>query len=170
MKKEDSFYIKKVLEGDKEYFSFLVEKYQNHIFNSVNKVLKNRNNSEDITQEAFLRAFVGLKNFDRSKPFYPYLIKIAMNCTKDYIKRKDKNLKECIDTQKASEDSDKIEEVYELIYAMPDIYRDVILLRYRDGKNISRIATELQLSKENVKVRLFRGRKILFEKWKERQK
>ena len=57
--------------------------------------------------------------------------------------------------------------MYEIIYKLPDQFREVILTFYRDGKNIKEIALETGDSVENVKVKLFRARKLLLKFYQE---
>jgi len=165
---DDKFYIEKVLSGESDYFAFLVEKYQNHIFNIVDKIVKNYDVSQDIVQETFLKAFKGLNNFDISRPFFSYLVQIAMNHTKDYFnkEKRRKLIKEHIKMRSNTEKAEKIKEMYNLIYELPESYREIILLYYRDGKSINEISLLKGISVNNVKVKLFRGRKLLFSMWK----
>ncbi len=170
---EDSSSIRKVKNGETEYFEFIVKKYQAHVFNVVNKIVNNRTASEDITQEAFLKFFKSINSFDESSPVFPYLLRIATNCAKDYIKaeRKQAEIKEEISTRKSypEETGDKLEEIYELIYKLPENQRKALLLHYRDGKSVKEIATEMSISVANAKVLLFRGRKALFILWKKKR-
>jgi RNA polymerase sigma-70 factor (ECF subfamily) len=163
--KDDSFYIRKVLDGENDYFSFLVEKYQSLLFNTIKKIVENRTVAEDIAQDAFFKTYKSLKNFNLDKPFYPYLMRIAINCAKDYFKKG--NRETSIESESINDnpynDFDRISEMYELIYSLPDTFREVILCFYRDGKNIKEIALETGDSVENVKVKLFRARKLLLK-------
>ena len=167
--KDDSFYIRKVLGGESDYFSFLVEKYQSLLFNTIRKIVENRAVAEDITQDAFFKTYKSLKNFNTDKPFYPYLLRIAINCTKDYFKKGNREIS--IESEPINDNSyndfDKVSELYETIYALPDTFRDIILCFYRDGKNIKEIALETGDSVENVKVKLFRARKLLLKFYQE---
>ena len=167
--KDDSFYIRKVLDGDNDYFSFLVEKYQSLLFNTIRKIVENRAVAEDITQDAFFKTYKSLKNFNTDKPFYPYLLRIAINCTKDYFKKgkREVSLQSEVACEDPHADIDKIREMYEIIYKLPDQFREVILTFYRDGKNIKEIALETGDSVENVKVKLFRARKLLLKFYQE---
>jgi RNA polymerase sigma-70 factor (ECF subfamily) len=167
--KDDSFYIRKVLDGDNNYFSFLVEKYQSLLFNTIRKIVENRAVAEDITQDAFFKTYKSLKNFNTDKPFYPYLLRIAINCTKDYFKKgkREVSLQSEVAYEDPHADIDKISEMYEIIYKLPDQFREVILTFYRDGKNIKEIALETGDSVENVKVKLFRARKLLLKFYQE---
>ena len=163
--KDDSFYIRMVLNGENDYFSFLVEKYQSLLFNTIKKIVENRAVAEDIAQDTFFKAYKSLKNFNLDKPFYPYLVRIAINCTKDYFKKEKRevSLQSEVMSEASHNDFDRISEMYELIYSLPDTFREVILCFYRDGKNIKEIALETGDSVENVKVKLFRARKLLLK-------
>ncbi len=163
MELNDKFCIENCLEGKNEYFEVLVRRYQNHLFNIVNKMVRNRDNAEDITQESFLKAFNRLRNFDIDRDFFPYIVRIAINCTKDFLRKNAKETSLQIERITNEEEPNDFIEMYEAIYSLPDNYKDVILLFYRDGKTIIQISTETGESVENIKVRLFRARKMLFE-------
>jgi RNA polymerase sigma-70 factor (ECF subfamily) len=169
---EDSFYIKKIKNGETKYFEFIVKKYQTHIFNIVRKITGSYTASEDITQEAFLKFFNSMDSFDENNPVFPYLLRIAVNCAKDYIKKEKKQaeIKKEISARKIGpyETADKLEEIYELIYKLPENQRKALLLHYRDGKSVKEIATVMGISVSNAKVLLFRGRKALFVLWKKK--
>jgi RNA polymerase sigma-70 factor (ECF subfamily) len=167
--KEDFYYIEKVINGERDYYSFIVEKYQSLLFNTIKKVVGNRTAAEDITQDAFFKAYKSLKNYDQERPFYPYLLRIAMNCAKDYLKKENKLIStdsEIIKDESVN-DADKISEMYEIIYKLPGQYREVILYFYKDGKSIKEIALETGESTDNVKVKLFRARKLLLKFYEE---
>lgn len=167
--KEDFYYIDKVINGERDYYSFIVEKYQSLLFNTIKKVVGNRTAAEDITQDAFFKAYRSLKNYDPERPFYPYLLRIAMNCAKDYLKKENKLISRDSEIIKdeSINDADKISEMYEIIYKLPGQYREVILYFYKDGKSIKEIALETGESTDNVKVKLFRARKLLLKFYEE---
>src|SRR3989344_9194462 len=86
---EDRDIITKVLSGDIEQYSHIVDKYKDKIFNYVNYSFTNDNDlAEDVTQEAFIRAFDNLKKFDTNRPFSPWLYKIATNIALTHIGKK----------------------------------------------------------------------------------
>ncbi len=166
---DDSFCIRKVKKGKTEYFSFIVEKYQTHLFNIAKKITGDYSAAEDITQEAFLKFFNAIRSFDETRPVFPYLVRIVSNCAKDYIKRESRQneIKENVaSNMRSRETAETFEEIYELIYALPERERNAILLHYRDGKSVKEIARVMNISVSNAKVILFRGRRALFELWK----
>ncbi len=166
---EDSFYVKKIKEGKTEYFEFIIKKYQSHIFNIVKKIINDYTASEDITQETFLKFFNSISSFDERNPLFPYLLRIAVNCTKDYIKKEKRQSKiknTLFERHTVFKESEQLEEIYELICELPENQREILLLRYRDKKSLKEIAVILGISVSNAKVLLFRSRKALFELWK----
>jgi RNA polymerase sigma-70 factor (ECF subfamily) len=161
----DKVCILKTLEGETEFFGILVKRYQNHIFNIVNKMVRNSDISKDIVQEAFLRSFKSLSSFDSDKDFFPYLVCIAVNCAKDYLKKcyNEVDLVGIV-VPDTTEDVVDYTDLYDAIYSLPLDYREVFLLFYRDGKSIKEIATAFNKTPGNVKVILFRAREMLFKK------
>jgi len=160
----DRFCIINSLEGKTEFFGILVRRYQNHLFNIVNNIVKNSDASEDIVQEAFLRAYRSLKNFDIDRELFPYLVRISVNCAKDYLKKYHNEVDFESETADSLDTSYDYGDLYDAIYSLPEDFKEVILFYYRDGKSIKEIATIVNRTPENVKVQLFRARKLLFEK------
>ncbi|MGB9695207.1 MAG: RNA polymerase sigma factor [Caldisericaceae bacterium] len=160
----DKLCIIRCLEGETEFYGILVRRYQNHLFNIVNKTVRDSATAEDVVQEAFLRAYKSLKNFDIDRDFFPYLVRIATNCLKDYLKKHSLNLSSEVDQEITPEEPIDYTELYEAIYSLPDDFKEIIILYYIKGKPIREIATIVGRTPENVKVQLFRARKMLFDK------
>lgn len=87
--KSDLEIIKEVLNGKKDYFSLLMEKYYNEMFKYVYNVLGNYENTEDVLQELFLKTYKNLKKYDSSKAtFRTWLYRITTNHTLNYLNSK----------------------------------------------------------------------------------
>jgi RNA polymerase sigma factor (sigma-70 family) len=84
---EDITIIDKVLEGDIEAFSKIIEKYQNMIFRYVYSKFHNYDEALDITQEIFIMAIEALKSFRRESKFSTWLYSIMVNYCKNYQKK-----------------------------------------------------------------------------------
>jgi len=69
----DQALVKKVLSGDLDAYGELVQIYQSSVFNVCYRVLGNRRDAEDLTQEAFLRAYNNLGSYDPGRPFGPWM-------------------------------------------------------------------------------------------------
>ncbi len=172
--------IKQVLKGDHDAFGEIVELYKDRIFWLCYRMLGNRHEAEDISQEAFVRAYVNIESFKMNRKFSTWLYRIATNLCIDRIRKKkpDFFLDAEIDgtegltlySQLATEEKgpDVAVETLELqeivqreILRLSDKYRAVIVLRYIDDLSLKEIAEVLEMPLGTVKTRLHRGREAL---------
>ena len=72
--KDDIFYIEKIKKGQTQYFSYIVEKYQDVVFSIALKVLKNRDDAEEMAQESFIKAYKSLHTFKGKAKFSTWFI------------------------------------------------------------------------------------------------
>lgn len=186
---EDIALIDEALQGNQTAFEKLMNKYYQHIYNLIYKMIFKKEDVEDLTQEAFIKAFNSLQNFDRQFAFSTWLYKIATNNSIDYLRKK-KLSTFSIDKEIASEDSDFkfeipdteyvpdnkiIEEerkkiIDEAIESLPDKYKKVIVLRHKNEMEYEEIAEKLELPLGTVKAHIFRGRELLNKYLKHRIK
>ena len=83
----DSACIEKVLKGEPNAFNAVVARYRSQAFTLILMMTRDKAVAEDLTQEAFLRAYRKLAMFDRDKPFYPWLAAISVRLTLNWIRR-----------------------------------------------------------------------------------
>lgn len=179
---EDSQLIKDALAGDDTAYTRLMKKYHDAIFSFVFRMVHDREQVEDLTQEAFIKAFASLKNFNEEFAFSTWLYKIATNNSIDFI-RKRKLQMYSIDKPIESKDSDYTfelpDESYEAdkelisdqrtvllkkaIDQLPEKYRRVIMLRHSDERSYEEIAEMLKLPIGTVKAHIFRARELLYK-------
>jgi RNA polymerase sigma factor (sigma-70 family) len=179
---EDSDLIREALAGDDSAYSRLMKKYHDAIFSFIYRMIHDREQVEDLTQEAFIKAFASLKSFNEEFAFSTWLYKIATNNCIDYI-RKRKLQMYSIDKPIESKDSDFAFElpdetyeadkslindqravmVREAIGTLPEKYRRVILLRHQDERSYDEIAAMLDLPIGTVKAHIFRARELLYK-------
>jgi RNA polymerase sigma-70 factor (ECF subfamily) len=178
---EDSNLIEEALAGNDQAYKKLMQKYHDAIFNFIFKMVRNRQQVEDLTQEAFIKAFSSLKNFNDEYAFSTWLYKIATNNSIDFI-RKRKLQVYSIDKPIESKDSDytfelpddsyeadkelisgqKTKLLNEAIARLPEKYKNVIRLRHVEEKSYEEIAVLLRLPIGTVKAHIFRAREILY--------
>jgi RNA polymerase sigma factor (sigma-70 family) len=179
---EDSELIRIALAGDDSAYSRLMKKYHDAIFSFIYRMIHDREQVEDLTQEAFIKAFASLKNFNEEFAFSTWLYKIATNNCIDYI-RKRKLQMYSIDKPIESKDSDFTfelpDDTYEAdkdlisnqraillrqaIDRLPEKYRRVILLRHQEERSYEEIAEMLRLPIGTVKAHIFRARELLYK-------
>jgi len=176
---EDIEIIDKVLDGDIEAFSVIIEKYQNMTFRYVYSQFNNYDEALDIAQDIFIMTMEALKSFRRESKFSTWFYSIMVNYCKNYRKKsrryntvainavKDDDEYEIqIPDERADPENDVVMEdslriVKEEIQKLPDDYRDVLILRDIDGLTYNEIAEILSINLSNVKVRIHRGRELL---------
>lgn len=179
-KAEDMVLIDEALAGNQNSYAKLMKKYQPMITHLIYRMISKKEDVEDLTQEAFIKAFNSLANFDKQFAFSTWLFKIATNNAIDYLRKK-KLYTFSIDKKIEADDSDYSFEIPdhenkpdsnvmdkqlrvildEAIESLPPKYKDVIVLRHKKEKEYEEIAKELNLPLGTVKAHIFRGRELL---------
>lgn len=186
-KQEDIAWIDQALEGDQGAYNRLMKKYYPHIHNLIYRMIFKKEDVEDLTQEAFIKAFNSLHNFDRQFAFSTWLYKIATNNSIDYLRKK-KLQTFSIDKEIESDESDYKFEIPDSDYipdnriigeqrtiiidkaieSLPEKYKRVIVMRHKEELEYEEIAKQLKLPLGTVKAHIFRGRELLNKFLKDR--
>jgi len=188
-KTEDNELIDSALSGGQQAFDKLMKKYYNLVSNLIYRMIYNKEDVDDLTQEAFIKAFNSLDKFDRQFAFSTWLYKIASNNCIDYLRRKklntisidkefdsdDEDLRFEIPDHETKPDREIIEDerkklIDRAIESLPDKYKTVIILRHKEEKEYEEIAEELNLPLGTVKAHIFRGRELLYKYLKDKIK
>ncbi len=180
---EDSRNIRKALKGDQVAYRAILKKYHDQVYNLLYRMVHDKDEVEDLTQEAFIKAFNSLKNFNEEFAFSTWLYKIATNNCIDYIRKK-KLATFSIDKPIESKDGEYSYEIPDSTYepdktliagqrtkileeavnALPEKYRQVILMRHTEDMDYQEIADALKLPLGTVKAHIFRAREILYKR------
>lgn len=180
---EDSRNIRKALKGDQTAYRAILKKYHDQVYNLLYRMVHDKDEVEDLTQEAFIKAFNSLKNFNEEFAFSTWLYKIATNNCIDYIRKK-KLATFSIDKPIESKDGEYSYEIPDSTYepdktliagqrtrileeavnALPEKYRQVILMRHTEDMDYQEIADALKLPLGTVKAHIFRAREILYKR------
>lgn len=163
----------RAVQGDTEAFGELVNLYQVAVFNVTYRMLGVVAEAEDVTQDAFIRAYRSLSTFDLERPILPWLKKIAVNLCLDRLKHPlELPLEEEFlagangpEAQVIQRDQDHL--VRASLLSLPPHYRAVIELRHFQEMSYEEIAVTLQRPLASIKTELFRARKMLAERLKE---
>jgi RNA polymerase sigma-70 factor (ECF subfamily) len=166
----DGRIVHQCLSGNTEAFALLVDKYKARIFALVYAKVGQFQDAEDLTQEVFINAYKKLSTLRRWDQFYPWLYSIAVNRCKDFHRDK----KRRIDTvpladpsenhradMEAHADKLKNEQLHDALATLPEIYRQVLVLRYMAGMKSKEIAQTLRVSPNTINQRLMRAREKL---------
>ncbi len=160
------------LQGDTHAFGVLVRRYQDRVFTAVFHVLGDRQEAEDLTQEAFVSAFVNLASFQQQSSFYTWIYRIAFNlaATRRQRRRSFVSLEsrresygpEPLDTaEPADENLFREEQAAQLRAALaelPEDFRTILVLRELEGCDYQTIAEILSTPVGTVRSRLHRAR------------
>jgi len=179
-RRQDSEIIKDALRGDQGAYQKLMRKYHDAIYMLIYRMVREKAEVEDLTQEAFIKAFASLGNFNNEYAFSTWLYKIATNNCIDYIRKKklqpfsldrpvdsdqDQYTFEVPDTSFEADkpiiERQRAKFLEEAIDALPEKYRRVIILRHKEERDYREIAKMLHLPLGTVKAHLFRARELL---------
>lgn len=170
--KNDSWYVERVLKGDTQYFSYFVEKYKDIVFSIAMKVLRNREDAEEMAQESFIKAFKSLHTFKGEAKFSTWLYRITYNNCISEVRKKKIKFVSADDVQISDEPGEmnldgipaenRAKYVKAALEKLPEDEYTLILLYYFDDKSVEEIGEITKMTESNVKVKLFRARKKLY--------
>ncbi len=147
----------------------LFVRYRNSLYAAAFNVCKNAQDAEDAVQDTFIQYYSSKKEFDNEQHIRAWLIRVAINKAKNtnrtFWKKNRTSLEEYMET--LAFETPESEELFGAVMNLPGKYRIVIHLFYYEDYAIREIAGILNISENNVKVRLSRGRLLLKEKLKE---
>jgi RNA polymerase sigma-70 factor, ECF subfamily len=168
--------VERVRRGDRDAFGELVQRYQGRLFGLVLMMVRRRDAAEDVAQEAFVRAFTHLGQFDRSRPFYPWLATIAVRLAQNWLRHQARSSvrdggslhdwEEPIAPAAAAEllADEQRRQLWEAVATLSSGERTVVMLYYRDEMPVGDIAHVLGVTSGTVKTLLFRARRHLRER------
>ncbi len=176
--------------GDQKAYAELMARYKDSIYFMLLKMVNNRDDADDLTIEAFGKAFKNLHQYTPDYAFSTWLFKIATNNCIDFIRRKrkmtfsidkgfenDEGQETTMELKSGTLDPEEFMIKKQKAVLMRDIveklkprYKRLVELRYFQERSYEEIATELQLPLGTVKAQLFRAREFLFQILKSSQK
>ncbi len=176
MQQKDIYYIDKVLNGDSGSFAVLVNRYKNMVFTIVKRILKSHEDAEEVAQDVFIKAYQSLNKFKKEAKFSTWLYRIAFNTAVSKTRKKKFEVSAIDDNMVENyTHDDLVEELDEFAYEDRKKYfenalkkipqEDALLLTmfYMEEQTIEEISTVTGLSASNVKVKLHRIRKKLYQ-------
>lgn len=174
--KPDEYYIQQTLNGNVNDYAFLVEKYKHMVFTLTIRIVKNREEAEEVSQDVFVKAYKNLKNFKGDSKFSTWIYKIAYYASLDVLKRNRRQISpENIDTFKVRDlgntddsltllhDRERKQIINDALLKLHEDERIIITLYYFEELPIKEISKVVDLSEDNIKIKLFRSRKKLAE-------
>ncbi len=181
---EDLDLIRNAVAGNQKAYHILLNRYRPGIYHKMLQMVNNRTDADDLTMEAFGKAFTKLPNYEPRFAFSTWLFKIAVNNCIDHCRKKRLPVLHTGDAY-GNSDSDfdilkflradaktpedelirqqRIGMVRDLLTRLNEKYRRMILLRYYEELSYEEIATEMKLPLGTVKAQLFRAKELLFQ-------
>jgi RNA polymerase sigma-70 factor (ECF subfamily) len=164
----DNIYIDKVLSGDVEAFRYFIKTYKNMGFNIAVSIIKDEHYAEEIVQDAFMKAFKGLKSFKRTAKFKSWFYRIVVNEAFQRLRSNKKKLELTYledSNEKFLEDhtdnvqDESVEKIRTILKMLPPKEGLALNLFYLERISIYDISEITGWSKSNTKVILHRARK-----------
>ena len=171
------------LKNDESAYAELMNRYRKPVYHMILKMVRNVDDAEDLTIEAFAKAFKNLHKFKKDFTFSTWLFRIATNNSIDFIRKKkletlsldtsfsddngdsvtldvkDNNL----DPQERTIKTQKIELIRMLVTKLPPKYQRLVRLRYFQEFSYDEIAKELDAPLGTVKAQLHRARELMYD-------
>jgi RNA polymerase sigma-70 factor (ECF subfamily) len=181
---EEMQLVRRAKRGDDSAFEELVRRYDRNVFRIAQHITQNREDAEDVVQEAFLKAYGNLTRFQEQSKFYTWLVRIAVNEALMKLRRRKPERTVSLDEEVKTEDDSLPREVADwspnpeqmfnqaelrdiltrTIQGLPAGFRTVFVLRDVEGLSTEETAQALELSIPAVKSRLLRARLQLRER------
>ncbi len=170
---DDRADVDRVLAGDDAAFEGIVRRWQRPLVNLAYRFCRDRSRAEDLAQEAFVRAYRGLRNWRRESTFSTWLFALSANHYRSELRRippVDVPLDRIAEprgdarTSDALAASDRDRIVRRAVDSLPPRYREAVILFYFMDMNIAATAESLQVPEGTVKARLSRARELLRRK------
>ncbi|MDN4166550.1 sigma-70 family RNA polymerase sigma factor [Cytophagales bacterium LB-30] len=170
-------------ENDEQAYAELMKRYKKPVYHMILKMVRNVDDAEDLTIEAFAKAFKNLHRFKKDYTFSTWLFRIATNNSIDFIRKKkldtfsihasfkDDNgdavgidvQDENLNPQEETIKTEKIQIMRTFVDKLPPKYQRLVKLRYFDELSYEEIATELEAPLGTVKAQLHRARELMYE-------
>ncbi|MFP4457366.1 MAG: RNA polymerase sigma factor [Clostridia bacterium] len=182
--KDELIIIQKAMNGDTSAFELLVKEYQKMVFNVAYKILRDREDAADATQEAFIKAYKAITSFRQDSKFSTWVCSIVTNACYDILRKSKRNKTQSlyyendeeenqiplpdddneVDPIKVATNSELREYLLKAIEELESEHRDVVILRELNDYSYQEISNELDISIGTVKSRLSRARLKIIKK------
>ena len=166
-----------VRRGEGEAFGQLVQRYQNRLFGLVLMMVRQPAAAEEVTQDAFVRAYTHIHRYDDNRPFYPWLATIGVRLAQNWLRRHGRTV--CLEDaslESAKEPArtagaltalitkERSRGLWQAVAALPSAERTALILYYRDEMSVRDVARALGVTTGTIKTLLFRARRHLRER------
>lgn len=175
----DEILIRRVKNGDCQAFNPLVERYKLALYKLMYRMVYNRDDAEDLVEEAFIKAYRSISKFEIGRPFYAWLSRIAVNNAINFLRKEKRGRTEPLEWSEHRLVAEKhnpitmtrekmlTERINKAMVQLPQEYRTILVLRVNDELSYDEISKVLKIPKGTVMSRLARARQRLKEIFKE---
>jgi RNA polymerase sigma factor (sigma-70 family) len=170
----DQHYIDKIIHGETNAFAVLVDRYKDMIFTLAIKMLKNREEAEEVAQDTFVKIYNSLSKFKGDSKFSTWIYKIAYNTCLDRLKKNKKEennisidefsahlIKTMDNVLDALEEKERKQTIQNCLDLLPSDENFLLTLFYFEDQSLEEIGKIMNINANNVKVKLFRSRQKL---------
>ena len=178
---DDQHYIRMVREGDTNAFAVLVDRYKDMVFTLSLKMLKDREEAEEVAQDTFLKIYKSLSKFNGESKFSTWIYKVAFNTCLDRLKKNKRSqpfagLDEFTEREEISlinvldsiEERERKQMIQDCLNGLPGEDSFLLTLYYFEEQSLEEIAKIIGINPNNVKIKLYRSRKKLAALLKDR--
>jgi len=178
---QESRLVDEARRGNQSAFGELVIRYERRLIRVILQFVKSQELAEDLAQEAFLKAYQRLAQFDPARRFGPWLFRIGVNQTLDHLRRRKRRGWWLLFSERGTERDpdpavadprhqlDLEQEVAAILDQIPENYRIVLMLRELQNFSTSEIATILERKEATVRWRLAEARTMFHDLWVKRR-
>ena len=176
----DEYVVERVLAGETALYEVIMRRYNQRLYRVVRAILRDDDETEDVMQDAYVRAYQHLNQFAGRASFSTWLTRIAVHEALARVRRRNRNqqldepdsdgesplkhndhIDASPDPERTTSDAELRQLLEEAVLALPEEYRVVVMLRDVEELSTSATAAALEITEENVKVRLHRGRAMM---------
>ena len=170
----DIYYINLIIEGNTNAFNILVDRYKDLVYSLALKMVKNREEAEEVAQDTFIKVFKSLSKFKGDSKFSTWIYKVTYNTCLDRLKKQKREqqvvsidefntnqIKSIDNALDKMENEEREKAIQDCIQFLPADDAFLLTLFYYEEQSLEEIAKVIGLTANNVKVKLFRSRKKL---------
>lgn len=149
--------------NNQEYLEYLIDKYSDMVYRLAITRTRNKEESQDIYQEVFLRLSKKIPEFENSEHEKAWIIRVTINCSKNFLTTNFR--KSCLELEEEIPfETPEKSSIYYAVLDLPQKYRTIIHLFYYEGYKIEEISKMLKINSNTIKSRLVKAREKLKSK------
>lgn len=171
---DDAEIVRHCLKRDAAAMRRLIERFQSEVFGLCSRMLNNRHDAEDVSQEVFMRVFRSLHRWDKRRPLRPWVMGITVNRCRTWLTQRAKrpelheNMHETAECRTQDESAELIHEIAAAVSALRPDYRAAFVMFHEQGLPYEEIAEALGRPVGTIKTWLHRARTDLLKRLRER--